>query len=319
VKILILGGAGFLGNNLVRYCLRQGENHLEVVDSLDSRLGSTKDSLADVWDRIHFIQGDICDHKLMRQLVKGQDVVFNCAAQTSHTLSLSDPLFDAEINCLGNLNLLEAVRKENGSAVVVYPSTSSVVGKAETALIDETHHEQPLDIYSAHKCAAEKQVQIYSNVHNLNTVVLRFANLYGPYGKPWPEFGFLNYFISLANEGREITVYGAGGQTRNVMFVEDACEIMYQSAATRDLLGGVFFATHEEHLSVSQIAEKIVEAFPQGRVVETEWPEARRRIEIASVMFSSAKLRKITGWRPKFSFAEGLDRTKSIMRGCSQV
>lgn len=313
MRILVLGGAGFLGNSLVRACLRRGGNQVVVLDSLDPRLRSDKENLADVWGTIEFIQGDIRDLPLLRDLAKGQDLVFNCAAQTSHTLSLSDPVLDAEINCLANLNVLEAVRLESPDAVLAYPSTSTVVGRALTAEIDESHLERPLDIYSAHKSVAEKHYQIYGQVHHLKTVVLRFANLYGPFGKGFAEFGFLNYFIHLAHTGEDITVYGEGGQTRNVMFVDDAAEILLSGATDSRLFGGIYFATHHEHLTVSEIARKIVGVFQRGRVVTTEWPEVRKSIEVDSVRFSSAKLRELTGWEPRYSFEEGLAQTKKTM------
>lgn len=313
MNILILGGAGFLGNGLVRACLAQGGNHVVVVDSLEPSLRSDKANLGETLDSIEFVQGDIRDMPLLKDLVKGQDLVFNCAAQTSHTQSIAEPVFDAEINCIGNLNVLEAMRTENPEAVVAYPSTSTVIGKAATEAIDEDHLERPLEIYSAHKGVAEKHYQIYSQVHNLKTMVLRFANLYGPYGKGFPEFGFLNYFIHLANTGQDITVYGEGGQDRNVMFLDDAANILLQCATDPRLYGGIYFATHHEHLNVSHIAHQIVETFQRGQVVTVEWPEERRRIEIDSVRFSSAKLREITGWSPKYSFAEGLASTKQTL------
>ena len=313
MNILILGGAGFLGNSLVRACLAQGGNHVVVVDSLDPSLRSDKANLADTLKSIQFIEGDIRDVPLLRDLVKNQDLVFNCAAQTSHTQSIADPVFDAEINCIGNLNILEAVRAESPDAVVAYPSTSTVIGKALSDEIDEDHIERPLEIYSAHKGVAEKHYQIYSQVHNLKTVVLRFANLYGPYGKGFPEFGFLNYFIHLANTGQDITVYGEGGQDRNVMFVDDAADLLLRCATDTRLYGGLYFATHHEHLNVSQIAHKIVDTFQRGQVVTVDWPEERRRIEIDSVRFSSAKLKEITGWEPGYSFKEGLASTKKTL------
>src|SRR5205085_12189275 len=144
--------------------------------------------------------------------------------QTSHPLSLQDPVHDAEINCVGNLKLLEAVRLINPAAVVVYTSSSTVIGRAVGDLIDEKHGEKPLDIYSANKGAAEKYYRIYHRVHDLKTIVLRFANLYGPYGKGYAEFGFINYFISLAWAGKAVDLFGSGEQTRNVLYAEDAAE-----------------------------------------------------------------------------------------------
>ena len=320
MNILILGGAGFLGSNLVRRCLRDPRNRVLVIDFLDPRLESTMESLADVRSSIDFVQGDMRDAALMREIVQGQDVIFNCAAQTSHPLSMSDPLFDAEVNSLGNLTLLEAIRERDSKreTVIVYPSSSTVVGPAGGRVVDETHIEEPLDIYSANKSVAEKYYRIYNRAHGLKTVVLRFANLYGPYGKNSPAFGFINYFIHLAWRGEDITVYGTGEQRRNILYVEDAVEILYRSAFDPRLIGDVCFAVHHEHLSVSEIAQKIVCVFGRGRVVNVDWPDERRRIDIGDALISSAKLWELTDWRPRFSFGEGLIKTKETMERLSR-
>src|SRR5437016_2919818 len=167
MKTLILGGAGFLGANLVRRCLAESGTTVTVVDSLDPHLRSTTRNLRDVWSRINFVRGDMRDEHLLASVVQGQDIIFNCAAQTSHPLSIQYPLLDADINCLGNLKLLESVRLLNRRAVVVYTSSSTVIGKAEQTVVDETHSEKPLEIYSANKGVAEKYYRIYHTLHDL--------------------------------------------------------------------------------------------------------------------------------------------------------
>jgi len=313
MNMLIIGGAGFLGANLVRRCLRESGNIVTVLDSLEPMLRATTDSLRDVWDRIHFVRGSMTDEHLVAEVVQGQDIIFNCAAQTSHPLSLRAPLFDAEINCLGNLKLLEAIRLLNRKAVVAYTSSSTVIGKAEGDLVDETHGERPLDIYSANKGVAEKYYRIYNRVHGLKTVVLRFANLYGPYGKGYEEFGFVNYFISQAWRGEEIRVFGTGAQTRNVMYVDDATDILCRAVRDKRLWGESYFAAHDEHLAVADIARRIVGVFGRGLVTHVAWPEERERTEIGNVRISSERLREITGWRPATTFDQGLLMTKEIL------
>jgi UDP-glucose 4-epimerase len=313
MKILVIGGAGFLGANLVRYCLQMPENQITVLDSLEPRLWANVNSLHEIWGRIRFVRGSMGDEPLIAEVVQDQDIIFNCAAQTSHPLSLQDPLFDAEINCLGNLKLLEAIRLLNRQAMIVYTSSSTVIGKAVGDLVDESHGERPLDIYSANKGVAEKYYRIYNRVHDLKTVVLRFANLYGPYGKGYPEFGFVNYFIHQAWEGQEIKIFGAGDQTRNLLYVDDAAEILYQAAKDERLIGETFFAVHDEHHSILEIANRIVRIIGRGQVTHIDWPDERRRIEIDRVQISSAKLRRITGWRPRYTFEQGLLKTKACL------
>lgn len=315
MKILIIGGAGFLGAHVVRRCLRDPENEVTVLDSLEPELHATTAHLQPVWDRIIFIRGSMGDEPLVADAVQGKDVIINLAAQTSHPRSLQNPLLDAEINCLGNLKLLEAVRLLNRKAVVVYASSSTVIGRAVGDLVDEDHVERPLDIYSANKGVAEKYYRIYNRVHDLRTIVLRFANLYGPYGKGSPEFGFVNYFIDLAMRDEEIRIFGSGEQTRNVLYAEDAADALYLAAQSPELIGEVYFATHDEHLSVAQIAQEITRQFDRGKITYVPWPDERRRIEIDHVAFSSTRLRDLINWQPAYRFKQGLARTKAVISG----
>src|SRR3989338_1973872 len=167
-RILIFGGAGFLGDNVVRHCLEQApEAKIIVVDSLEPAMKSTTDSLKSVADRIIFIKGDIRDAELLKQVVPGADLIFNCAAQTSHPKSFEDPVFDTEVNCIGNLRLLTAIRDYNRDATVVYPSSSTVIGKAIGDVIDESHGEKPLDIYSTNKSSADKKYRVFHKVYDI--------------------------------------------------------------------------------------------------------------------------------------------------------
>jgi UDP-glucose 4-epimerase len=315
LNVLIIGGAGFLGAHVVRRCLRDPENEVTVLDSLEPELHATTAHLEAVWDRIVFARGSMNDDTVVADAVQDQDVIINLAAQTSHPRSLLNPLLDAQINCLGNLKLLETVRLLNRKAVVVYASSSTVIGRAVGDLVDEEHVERPLDIYSANKGVAEKYYRIYNRVHDLKTIVLRFANLYGPYGKGSPEFGFINYFIDLARRDEEIRIFGSGEQTRNVLYAEDAADALYLAAQSPQLIGEVYFATHDEHLSVSQIAEEITRQFGSGRISYVDWPDERKRIEIEQVRFSSERFRDLVDWRPVYDFKQGLARTKSIVSG----
>src|SRR5210317_585262 len=177
MKVLIIGGAGFLGSNLVRRCLSDNSCRVTVLDSLEPLVHSSTQNLQEVWSKIRFIRGDIRNETLLAEIVQDKDLIFNCAAQTSHALSIQYPLLDADINCMGSLKLLEAVRLLNKDAVVVYSSTSTVIGKALNEIADEDHPERPLEIYSANKGVAEKYYRIYHSHYDLKTVVLRFANL----------------------------------------------------------------------------------------------------------------------------------------------
>lgn len=312
MNYLILGGAGFIGSNLARRCLKEKGAHVTIVDFLDPRLCSTKESLDEIIDKIEFVQGDIRNPELMASVVKGKEVIYNCAAQTSHPLSIKDPFFDTDINCVGNFRILEAIRLYNKDALIVYISSSTVIGKAVGDVIEESHWERPLDIYSANKGVAEKYYRIYNKVYDIKTIIVRFANIFGPYGKDTSDFGFINYFIGEAHKGKDITIYKPGNQTRNVLYVEDAVEVLLRIVEEKKAIGDLFFAVHDDHLSVREIAFTISEVFG-SKVVEIEWPELRKRIEIDNVIISSAKLRSLIKWHPKYDFKEGVEKTRQIM------
>ena len=139
MNILIIGGAGFLGPTSCGAAWPKPDVQVTVMDSLDPHLHATTRILQEVWPQIRFVRGDLRDETLLAEIVQEQDVIFNCAAQTSHPLSIQYPLLDAEINCLGNLKLLESLRLLNSTARIVYTSSSTVIGKAQTALVDEDH------------------------------------------------------------------------------------------------------------------------------------------------------------------------------------
>jgi len=314
MNILILGGAGFLGNNLVRYCLTKKRHSIVVVDSLEKRLKSSLSSLKPILPKITFIKGDIRDLRLMKRVVKNTDRIFNCAAQTSHPLSLRDPLWDVSINCHGHLTVLEALRMVNKKAVIIYTSSSTVVGESLGKVVDETRAEYPLDIYSANKTVVEKYYRIYNRVYGLKTASIRFANLYGPYGKGHPEFGFVNFFIHRAYHDQEITIFGDGKQHRNIMYVEDAADLLYKAAQTPRLIGNVYFGVHREHYSVLTIAKKIISVFKRGKIKKVPWPDLRARIEIKDVIIAGDKLYKALKWEPRYNLRQGLLKTKRILQ-----
>ncbi len=148
--------------------------------------------------------------------------------------------------------------------------------------------------------------------YDLNTVVLRLPNLYGQYGKNYPEFGFINYFIELACTNQQIKIFGKGEQTRNIMYVDDATDILWKVVNEPRLIGNMYFAAGTWHLTVREIAEMIVEVFQKGSINYVDWPDERRRIEVGPVRLSSAKLRAIVDWEPRYDLKSGLQQTKAV-------
>lgn len=308
-RILVIGGAGFFGTNLVEHLLMHTPEKLTVLDSLDPKFQSDATRVRGLSTRVEFVQGDYCDAEVIRPLVRDHNSIINLAAQTSHPFSMQEPLLDARINALGHLQLLQLVREVHPTAQVIYPSSSTLIGRAQYEPIDEAHPEHPLDIYSAHKGIAEKYSYIYSNAFDIPTTTIRFANLFGPYGKKDPAFGFMNYFIEEARAGKRLRVFGDGAQLRNVLYIVDACDILIRTIGNPLFYGKTFFAVHQEHYAVANIAAAIAEIF-DTTVEFVAWPELRKKIDVHSVRISSTLLPQLTEWAPAFGMREGLLHTK---------
>ena len=315
-RVLITGGLGFIGSNLA-HRLHGAGAQVTVYDCLEPRSGGNRYNLHGIGRGVRLLSGDIRDLEAVCEAVRGQDVVFHCAACTSHSNAMLEPMLDVDVNCKGTLHVLEAVRRHAPEAKLVHLGTSTQVGRMRRTPIDEDHPEYPLDIYSANKTASEKYVLIYGHAYGLRTTVVRLANVFGPRAHiRGPSLGFINYFIGLALQDRDLTIFGAGEQQRNVTYVDDAVEALLMAAAGERADGESLFATSDTHLTVAAIAAGIVRVIGAGRVRLVEWPSERRAIEFGDTQISNAKIRERLSWSPRHTFEEGLAQTRDYYREC---
>jgi UDP-glucose 4-epimerase len=246
--------------------------------------------------------------------IRDKDIVFNCAGFTSHPNSMRDPYEDIDVNCKGVVNVLEAGRRYNRDAKIVHVGTSTQIGKMQREPIDELHPEFPLDIYSANKTAGEKYTLIYGHAYGMRTTVVRLANTFGPRACiRTPEFGFMNFFIGLALQGKEITVFGEGLQKRNISYVEDSASALIAAALDDAANGKTFFATADEQITVRRVAEATAEVVG-GKVRFVEWPPERAAIEIGDAVIANDKICQTLNWKPEISLEEGLRRTRDYFQ-----
>ncbi len=308
-KVLITGGLGFIGSNLAHRCLELGAE-VTVYDCLDPLSGGNMYNLHGIENSLRLVVNDIRSMEGISSCIRGQELLFNCAAYTSHPNSMREPLIDIDVNCKGTINILESARRFNPEIKLVHVGTSTQTGKMCYSPVDENHPEFPMDIYSANKTASEKYVLIYSRAYKMRTTVVRLANVFGPRSNiKTPDLGFMNYFIGLALQGKAMTVYGEGAQLRNVTFVQDCVDALLAAAASPASDGEVFFAVSDRQFSVAEIARGIAEHVG-GEVRFVGWPKERQVIDVGDAVISNEKIRKALGWEPKRTMAEGLVKTK---------
>ena len=315
-KILITGGLGFIGSNVTHKCLELGAK-VTVFDCLDPRSGGSLYNVKDIKDDIDLCFHDILNFDQISEHIAGQDILFNCAASTSHSFSMREPWLDQDVNSRGMINLLEAVRRFNPDIKFVHIGTSTQLGKLYYQPADELHPEFPTDIYSANKSVSEKYALIYAKAYNLNLCVIRLANVFGPRATiSSPEFTFNNYFIGLALQDKDITVYGDGKQLRNVLYVDDAVSALIAASQNIRGKGETFFAVSDDHYSVAQIAEETIKHIGSGSVNFVSWPKGRKAIDVGDAVISNKKIKNYFNWTPQNKLEAGFIKTKKYYETC---
>jgi len=326
MNVLITGGAGFIGSNAAEYYLRQGAR-VTVFDNF-TRAGSKKNLtwLQGLSGDLHVINGDIRHFSQIRGIakeMKAADLVLHLAAQVAVTTSVINPKEDFEINVLGTIEVLEAMRKSASKAKLIYASTNKVYGHMETVRIKELKtryaysdlphgiaEEFPLDFYSPYGCSkgsADQYIHDYSRIYDLDTVVFRQSCIYGPRQFGVEDQGWVAWFMIAVYMIKKITVYGDGKQVRDLLFIDDlvrAYDLAYRNK--QKTKGNIYNigGGYKNSLSIWSEFKPILERL-FGRKIHARFAQARvgdQKIFISD----NRKAQKDFGWQPQVSLTTGL-------------
>ncbi len=305
---------GFIGSNLVIALVNAGAR-VTVVDAQVPGCGSNPANLNEVRDRIRFSCNDIQDVAGMRDLIEGQAVIFNLAGEISHISSMNNPLRDLSINCAAQLQFLNLCRLRNPKAAIIYASSRQVYGSPQYLPVDEKHPVNPVDFNGVHKHAAEGYHFLLRNQFHVHTICLRLGNIYGPRQAIDQDCrGFIDAFVRLAIEQRQIEVFGDGSQLRGLLYVDDAVQAFLKAGLSSRDADPVYNIGANQPVPLIEIAETLsrITGGPRPKLVPFH-PE-RRVIDIGSFHASSEKFRREFDWTPQTSLEDGLRRTVDFFR-----
>ncbi len=312
-RVLVTGGLGFIGSNLVRALVDLGAR-VAVVDSLVAEYGGNRRNLAGVARRVKIHIADVRDWPRLPQLVAGQDFLFNLAGQTSHMDSMTDPLTDLDINGRAQLAILEACRKHNPGIRIVFSSTRQIYGKPDYLPVDEQHPLRPVDVNGINKLAGESFHLLYSRVHGLAASALRLTNTIGP-GMRIKDARqtFVGVWIRRLLAGQPLEVWG-GGQRRDFTYVEDAVEAFLLAAAHPAAVGQVFNLGGPPPITLRDLAELLVDINGGGEFSVRAFPRDRQKIDIGDYYADDRLIGRKLGWKPRTDLRTALTRTLAYYR-----
>lgn len=312
-NVLITGGLGFIGSNLAKRLVGLGAN-VTIVDSLISEYGGNWTNIIDFKEKTKIIIADVRDGKVMFDVLKDQDFLFNLAGQTSHMDSMTDPKNDLEINAVAQLSILESCREINPDIKIVFASTRQIYGSPEYLPVDEMHPISPVDVNGINKFAGEQYHLLYNKVYGISTCVLRLTNTYGP-GMRVKDARqtFLGIWIKSLIDGSPIKVFGDGYQLRDFNYVDDCVDALLAVAESQNVNGKIFNLGSSEIVDLNTLAKVLCEVGEssgfRGIIENIPFPASRKLIDIGNYYSDFSLISDSLGWNPKVSLRDGLSST----------
>ncbi len=300
VSYLVTGGAGFIGSHIVEELVKRRKK-VKVLDNFST---GKRENIAPFWKEIELIEGDIRDSRTVKKAVKGVDYILHQAALPSVPRSIADPITTNEVNVLGTLNILRAA-KERGVKKVVYASSSSVYGDTPQLPKRESMQLSPLSPYALSKLAGEEYSKLFTSLYGLETVILRYFNVFGPRQDPASQYAaVIPKFVSSMLKGKRPTIYGDGEQSRDFTYVWNV--VHANLLATSQTKEGVFNIASGKRITVNELVKNL------NRIMNTDLEPLYTDPRPGDVRHSLADIsqaEKTLGYRVEVDFEEGLRKT----------
>ena len=307
MKVLITGGAGFIGVNLIEYLLEKTDWDISVLDNFSTSDDGMLEKVIGDSKRVKIHEGDIREREYVLKAMEGCTYVISLAAQAGVLPSVEDPIYDMELNIKGLINVLSSA-VEAGAKKVVHASSNALLGEAELPL-SETTLPQPLAPYGASKLAGEGYLSAWAASYGLNTVALRFSSVYGP--KSIHKGSAIAKFIKQIMDGDQVEIWGDGSQTRDLVYVRDIAKALYLSLVTElpHKYEMIHIGTGTE-ITIEEVFDTIYQKFldrgyEPKPALHTDWKPGEIRQNWSSI----EKAKKVLGFNPENSFDENIEET----------
>lgn len=303
---LVTGGAGFIGSNLVRVLLAEGRS-VRVLDNLATGRLANIGELVDA-GRVEFVHGDIRDPEACRAACRGIRHLFHLAALPSVVTSVEQPAISNAVNLDGTVNLLVAARDAKVERFV-FSSSSAIYGDSPELPKRELMLPAPLSPYAVQKLAGEYYCRVFHGLYGLQTIALRYFNVFGPRQNPRSQYAaVVPLFVEAFRDRRSPTIYGDGGQTRDFIFVEDVARAnLACCAAPAAAAGGVYNIAWGRRMTVNELAAMIARIMDRADIKPIHDPP--RPGDVRDSQADTSRALQVLGWKPRVAFEEGMRRT----------
>ena len=306
MNVLITGGAGFIGRWVVKKLLNDGHNVCVLDDLSNGRLENIEEFKDN--HKFEFVLGGIRDKEVLKRLFNNIDICIHAAAAINVQESIDNPQRYYDVNVNGTFSILEEARKNDVKVVLV--GTCMVYDLTSSNAISEDHPLNPKSPYAGSKLATENLALSYFHAYRLPVVITRPFNTYGPYQKSDMEGGVVSIFLRSLLEGKALTVFGDGTQTRDLLFVEDCAEFIVEASFNEKAVGEVINAGYGQDIAINDLALLICKDREGVKHVKHHHPQS----EIQKLLCDYTRAKKLLGWEPKTSLNEGIEKTKQWIR-----